>query len=59
MTERRTSQNPNDKFEKAWVIQRCINAWKALYEDGPGYCESPNELEEMMQALKECDERCG
>lgn len=48
---------PIDKQERAWVIQRCINAWQNLYEDWPGYCENLMTRDEMMNALKECNEK--
>lgn len=46
-----------NNHEKAWIIQRCIDAWTNHYENWPGYCENPMSHDEMMQALKECDEK--
>jgi len=43
--------------EKIWIIQRCIDASINLYEDWPGYCESPMSHDEIMIALKECEEK--
>lgn len=43
--------------ERQWIIQRCINAFRNDYEDWPGYCERLMDREEMLQALKECEER--
>lgn len=42
--------------EKIWIIQRCLDAWQNKYEDWPGYCEKPMNRQEMLDALKECDE---
>lgn len=42
---------------REWIIQRCLNAVRNEYEDWPGYCEQLLTREEMMAALKECDER--
>lgn len=47
----------NNNQERVWIIQRCINAWKNHYENWPGYCENLMTYNEMMNALKECDER--
>ena len=41
-----------NNHEKAWIIQRCIDAWTNHYENWPGYCENPMSHDEMMQALK-------
>lgn len=41
--------------EKAWIIQRCINALNNQYINWPRY-ETPMTYNEMMQALKECEE---
>src|SRR5882724_4450195 len=41
---------------KEWIIQRCINAFKNQYQDWPGYCERLLNREEMLVALKECDQ---
>lgn len=43
--------------EKVWIIQRCIDAWTNHYENWSGYCENPMSRNEMMLALKECDEK--
>ena len=43
--------------EKVWIIQKCINASKDEYQDWPGYCESTMLRDNMMQALKECNEK--
>ena len=40
-----------------WIIQRCIDAWTNHYENWQGYCEKLMSREEMMVALKECDEK--
>lgn len=42
---------------RAWIIQRCINAFRNEYEDWPGYCERLMTREEMLVALSECAER--
>ena len=42
---------------RAWVIQRCINAFRDEYEDWPGYCETLMTRDEMQAALAECAER--
>jgi hypothetical protein len=49
-----TSQTSADS--KEWIIQRCINAFKNQYQDWPGYCECLLNREEMLVALKECDQ---
>jgi hypothetical protein len=41
---------------KEWIVQRCINAFKNQYQDRPGYCERLLNREEMMSALRECDQ---
>lgn len=43
--------------EKVWIIQRCIDAYKNHYEDWPGHCEKSMTHEEMMKALKECENK--
>ena len=51
---------PDQNQAKIWIIQHCINAFKNLYEDWPGYCENPmTYYEEMRIALKECDDKWG
>jgi hypothetical protein len=47
----------NDEQPRAWIIQRCINAFRNEYEDWPGYCERLMTREEMLVALAECAER--
>lgn len=42
---------------RAWIVQRCINAFRNEYEDWPGYCECLMTREEMMAALAECETR--
>lgn len=42
---------------RAWIIQRCINAFRDEYEDWPGYCETRMTRDEMKTALAECAER--
>ena len=42
---------------RAWIIQRCINAYRNEYEDWPGYCERLMTRDEMLVALAECNER--
>lgn len=42
---------------RAWIIQRCINAFRDQYEDWPGYCETLMTRDEMKTALAECAER--
>jgi hypothetical protein len=42
---------------REWIIQRCINAYRNEYEDWPGYCGRLLTREEMLVALKECDQR--
>jgi hypothetical protein len=41
---------------REWIIQRCINAFKNEYQDWPGYRERLLTREEMLVALKECDQ---
>lgn len=41
--------------ERTWIIQR-FNEKKRQYEDWPGYCENPMTRNEMLIALKKCDE---
>ncbi|MHB8744786.1 MAG: hypothetical protein ACYC9L_16975 [Sulfuricaulis sp.] len=43
--------------ERAWIIQRCINAFRNRYEDWPGYCERLMTRPEMLAALEECEKR--
>jgi hypothetical protein len=47
----------NQEPKRAWIIQRCIDAFKNQYEDWPGYCEKPMTRDEAMIALKECEEK--
>ncbi len=42
---------------REWIIQRAIDEWRNLWENWPGYSESLMTREEMMVALKACDER--
>lgn len=42
---------------RAWIIQRCINAFRNEYQDWPGYCERLMTREEMRVALVECSAR--
>lgn len=48
--------NVNSRTEKVWIIQRCVNAFKNHYEDFEGYCENPMTYDEMMVALKKCED---
>ncbi|MFN7098126.1 MAG: hypothetical protein ACK4PR_11305 [Gammaproteobacteria bacterium] len=41
---------------KEWIVQRCINAWKNVYEDWPGY-DVPMTRDEVSEALIECDKK--
>ena len=43
--------------ERQWIIQRCISAARNDYEDWPGYCEHLLTRDEMLQALKECEQK--
>jgi hypothetical protein len=47
----------NDEQPRAWIIQRCINAFRNEYEDWPDYCERLMTREEMLVALGECASR--
>ena len=49
-----TSKTAADTGE--WIIQRCINAFKNQYQDWPGYCERLLKRDEMLVALKECNQ---
>jgi hypothetical protein len=49
--------NTQQEQPKEWIIQRCIDAWKNQYEDWPGYCEKLMTHDEMMVALKKCEEK--
>jgi hypothetical protein len=42
---------------RAWIIQRCISAFRNEYQDWPGYCERLMTREEMLVVLAECSER--
>lgn len=42
---------------RAWIVQRCINAFRNEYEDWPGYCERLMTRAEMLVALEECARR--
>ncbi|MHB8715603.1 MAG: hypothetical protein ACYC9H_06295 [Sulfuricaulis sp.] len=46
---------PSSQDERAWIIQRCINAFRNLYEDWPGYCERLITRSEMLAALEGCE----
>ena len=48
-----TGENP-----RAWIIQRCINAFRNENEDWPGYCERLMTRDEMLVALAECNKHC-
>jgi len=37
--------------DSAWIIQRCINAFRNEYQDWPGYCERLLTRDEMLVAL--------
>jgi hypothetical protein len=54
-----TGQSPQADPEPARerIIQRCINAYRDEYEDWPGYCERLLTREEMLVALRECDQQ--
>ena len=54
---RALSDTSDDAPSREWIIQRCINAFRNEYEDWPDYCERLMTREEMMIALKECEER--
>jgi hypothetical protein len=44
----------------SWIIQRCTQQWigaSLQYEDWPGYCEKLLSYDEMIEALKQCDQR--
>jgi len=43
--------------DRQWIIQRCISAARNLYEDWPGYCERLMTRNEMMEALKACEQK--
>jgi hypothetical protein len=45
---------------REWIIQRCIQQWvgsELQYEDWPGYAERLMTREEMITALRECEQR--
>jgi hypothetical protein len=42
---------------RAWIVQRCLNAFRNQYEDWPGYCERLMTREEMLAALEDCAAR--
>jgi hypothetical protein len=44
----------NHKEAKVWIIQRCTNSLKNIYENWPGYCEKLMTHTEMIGALNEC-----
>lgn len=50
-----TPQAP--KNERAWIIQRCINAFRNQYEDWPGYSEQLLTRPEMLVALDLCEKQ--
>ncbi len=50
-------QDDKQKQEKVWIVQRCINVWKDLNEDWPGYCDKPMTYYGMRKALEECGEK--
>lgn len=43
--------------ERAWIVQRCINAFRNEYEDWPGYFERLMTRTEMLTALEQCHRR--
>lgn len=45
------------KQKKIWIIQRCINAWENSYEDWPGFCDQLMTRDEMIEALRECEQK--
>lgn len=47
----------NDEQPRAWIIQRCINAFRNEYEDWRGDCECLMTRDEMLAALEECERR--
>ncbi len=47
----------NQTKEKIWIIQRCIDVWTNSYEDWSGYCEQLMMRDEMIEALRECEQR--
>jgi hypothetical protein len=42
---------------REWIIQRCVNAFRNEYEDWAGFCERLMTYDEMMVALKKCDDQ--
>ncbi|MFN7096454.1 MAG: hypothetical protein ACK4PR_02675 [Gammaproteobacteria bacterium] len=47
-------ESPSDA--KEWIVQRCIDAWKNIYEDWPGY-DAPKTRDEVLEALAECNKK--
>lgn len=43
--------------ERAWIIQRCIDAFTNHYENWSGYCENFMTRSEMVSALEECGKK--
>lgn len=48
---------PPNSSERAWIIQRSVNAFRNDYEDWPGYCERLLTRPEMLAALEECEKK--
>lgn len=46
-----------DKNERKWIIQRCISAARNEYQNWPNYCEQTLTYQQMLDALKECEQR--
>jgi len=46
-----------DATAREWIIQRCISAADNEYEDWPGYCEQLLTRQQMLTALKDCEDR--
>ena len=47
----------DEDIARAWIIQRCSNAFRNEYEEWPGYCERLMTRKEMLDTLSECEER--
>jgi hypothetical protein len=57
MSNAEHSPQADSQPAREWIIQRCINAYRNEYEDWPGYCERLMSREEMLVALRECDQQ--
>lgn len=51
----RKDAQPKTSEKRAWILQRCICAFRNQYDDWPGYCEHLLTRQEMLTALEECE----